>query len=94
MVCNRSLIENFQPKDFPVRVPRTADTLIKLYETYKNEGGVTAFKIARADLAGMVGTAPESVIRILSEFKADGLIVVDSSEISVLKPEEIAKIKF
>jgi len=73
---------------------RTADTLMKLYDTYENKGGVTAFKIARADLAGMVGTAPESVIRILSEFKTDGLIEVDSSQISVLKPEEIAKIKF
>ncbi len=73
---------------------RTADTLMKLYDTYKNENGVTSFKIARADLAGMVGTAPESVIRILSEFKTDGLIEVDSSQISVLNPEEITKIKF
>ncbi|MCP4457360.1 MAG: response regulator [Cytophagales bacterium] len=73
---------------------RTADTLMKLYDTYKSNEGATAFKIARADLAGMVGTAPESVIRILSEFKTDGFIEVDSSQISVLKPEEIAKIKF
>jgi CRP-like cAMP-binding protein/CheY-like chemotaxis protein len=73
---------------------RTADTLVKLYEKYKSETGTTSFKIARADLAGMVGTAPESVIRILSEFKQDGLIEVDSSEISIIDVEKIAQIKY
>ena len=73
---------------------RTADTLMKLYAKYKAESGTTSFKIARADLAGMVGTAPESVIRILSEFKQDGLIEVDSSEIAILNPDKIAQIKY
>ncbi len=73
---------------------RTADTLVKLYEKYKTDEPTTSFKIARADLAGMVGTAPESVIRILSEFKHDGFIEVDSSEIVILQPDKIAKVKY
>jgi CRP-like cAMP-binding protein/CheY-like chemotaxis protein len=73
---------------------RTADTLVKLYNKYKTETGTTSFKIARSDLAGMVGTAPESVIRILSEFKQDGLIEVDSSEIVIINAEKIAAIKY
>lgn len=73
---------------------RTADTLMKLYSKYEAEQGNTKFKIARADLAGMVGTAPESVIRILSEFKQDGLIEVDSSEITIINAEKISRIKY
>lgn len=73
---------------------RTADALMKLYEKYREENDPVSFKVARADLAGMVGTAPESVIRILSELKQDGLIEIDSSQITVLKPDQISKIKF
>ena len=48
---------------------RTADSLMKLYETYAGNDKVVSFEISRADLAGMVGTATESVIRILSGTK-------------------------
>jgi len=73
---------------------RTADALMKLYEKYKTDEGPTSFKVARSDLAGMVGTAPESVIRILSEFKQDGAIEVDSSQITILKPDAIANTRY
>ena len=73
---------------------RTADTLMKLFEKYKNEGAPVSFKISRSDLAGMIGTASESAIRILSEFKQDGLIEVDSSRIIILKPEELGNVRY
>ncbi len=73
---------------------RTADTLMRLYEKYKTDAGLVSFKIARADLAGMVGTAQESVIRILSEFKQDGYLEIDSSEIIVKEPEKLMAIRF
>lgn len=73
---------------------RTADSLMRLYETYKDNGEPVRFDISRADLAGMVGTATESVIRILSEFKKDGWVTISGSEITIQKPESISNVKF
>ena len=73
---------------------RTADSLIKLYETYSNDGETDSFEVARADLASMVGTATESVIRVLSEFKKDKLIEVNGSIISVKEPKKLKAIKY
>ncbi len=70
---------------------RTADNLIKLLEANHNEIKIS---VSRNDLASMVGTATESVIRILSEFKKDGLIKIEASDITILKAEEIKKIRF
>ena len=73
---------------------RTADALIKLYETYSNGDDKVTVDVSRADLAGMVGTATESVIRILSEFKKDQWIEINGSSISILEPEKIRVVKF
>ncbi len=73
---------------------RTADSLMKLFDTYNKGEGVVSFEISRADLAGMVGTATESVIRILSEFKKDGWIEINGSSISVLEVEKIKAVKY
>jgi CRP-like cAMP-binding protein len=73
---------------------RTADSLIKLYETYADDAKQVSVDVSRADLAGMVGTATESVIRILSEFKKDKWIEINGSSISILEPEKIKGVKF
>lgn len=73
---------------------RTADSLMKLYETYSKGQSVVSFDISRADLAGMVGTATESVIRILSEFKKDKWVEINGSSISILEPSKIEAVKF
>ncbi|MEP1032235.1 response regulator [Ekhidna sp.] len=73
---------------------RTADSLYKLYETYTGSEESVTIDISRADLAGMVGTATESVIRILSEFKKDEWIEINGSAISILRPEKIKQVKF
>jgi len=73
---------------------RTADSLMKLHDTYESKDGVVTFEISRADLAGMVGTATESVIRILSEFKKDGWIEINGSSISVLEADKIKAVKY
>ncbi|MEP4534402.1 MAG: response regulator [Cyclobacteriaceae bacterium] len=70
---------------------RTAHNLIRLLEA---NHGSSRIMVSRNDLASMVGTATESVIRVLSEFKKDGLISIEGSNITVVKPEEIQKIKF
>lgn len=73
---------------------RSADALMKLYDTYKKDKIEVSFEIVRADLAGMVGTATESVIRVLSEFKKDGWIEVNGSLIHIMEPNKIRNVKF
>jgi CRP-like cAMP-binding protein len=40
----------------------------------------------------MVGTASESVIRVLSEFKDEGLIDIESGKIMVMEPTKLSKV--
>ncbi len=47
--------------------------------------------LSREDLASIVGTATETVIRLLSEFKSDGLISFEGKKIRVIDPKKLAK---
>jgi CRP-like cAMP-binding protein len=40
----------------------------------------------------MVGTAAESVIRVLSDFKDEGLISIESGKIKISKPDKLEKV--
>lgn len=74
---------------------RVADSLLKLSEKYNEDGGNDfSIAISRDDLAAIVGTATESVIRTLSEFKADGYIAIKGSSITILKPEKLKNFMF
>ena len=59
---------------------RTALALIFLNEAYDGK----EINVAREDLANMVGTATESLIRIINEFKKDSIITVHARRIQVL----------
>jgi CRP-like cAMP-binding protein len=48
--------------------------------------------LMREDLASIVGTAKESLIRVLTEFKQAGLIDVQNGDIRILKPEKLRAI--
>jgi CRP-like cAMP-binding protein/AmiR/NasT family two-component response regulator len=64
---------------------RVAEALLQLRNRYQEKGsGPFSMSISRDDLAGMVGTATESLIRTLSEFKAEHLLEVSGREITVL----------
>jgi DNA-binding response OmpR family regulator len=52
---------------------RTAEALLKVRDLRDNKENI---QISREDLAKMVGTASESIIRVLSEFKDEGLIEI------------------
>jgi len=72
---------------------RVADTLLRLHE----QGGAaadTSIQLARDDMAAVVGTAPESLVRTLSEFKADGLIELTPKHIRVLEPEKLRRARW
>lgn len=73
---------------------RLATTLLMLKSSYGIEGeGYTDLEIAlsREDIAKIVGTATESVIRLLSDLKKEGTIAFKGKKISILKPESLAK---
>ncbi len=74
---------------------RVADALLQLRHRYQTDSSET-FKMAmsRDDLASMVGTAKESVIRTLSEFKSDALIGIKGSEITILDPEGLSSLRY
>lgn len=67
---------------------RLAHTLLMLKETYGIDGEERSQKIdialSREDLASIVGTATETVIRLLSEFKNDGYISFEGKKIHIL----------
>lgn len=63
---------------------RLAETLIYLEETFgKNDDGSLRIQLSREELAGMIGTATESCIRILSEFNKNGWIELHGKRISL-----------
>jgi len=68
---------------------RTADALLKVTQL---KGEKEKINISRDDLAKIVGTASESVIRVLSDFKDEGLIEIESGKIRVLQPAKLEKI--
>jgi CRP-like cAMP-binding protein len=74
---------------------RVAAALVELAQTYGNGSDSTVtLKLSREDLASRVGTATESVIRTLSEFKKEGLVEVKGSEIKILQPSKLANLKY
>lgn len=64
---------------------RTALTLCDLYE--KHDSGTLT--IQRDDLAQMVGSTKESIIRSLSDFKESGLVSIKGSKITVEAPDKL-----
>ena len=73
---------------------RTADALVMLSKKYKNDNQENfAMKISRDDLASVVGTATESLIRTLSDFKADLLIEINGSEIKILDEKKLVNLR-
>ncbi len=72
---------------------RLAETLIKLNESFSTDtAGYLKISLTREELASLVGTATESVIRLLSEFKADNLIEIAGRKIKIINEQKLRKI--
>ncbi|MEM6395723.1 MAG: response regulator [Bacteroidota bacterium] len=68
---------------------RTAEAIVWLHDTV--EAPEKGNSIPREDLAQMVGTATESVIRMLREFRDDGYITQEKGRIIVLDRESLSE---
>lgn len=73
---------------------RTAEALLRLRMRF-HDGTEQPFSmaIAREDLANMVGTATESLIRTLSDFREEGLVSVQGSTITLLDVNKLERMK-
>lgn len=71
---------------------RLAETLLYLEDTFgKNEDGSLHIQLSREELAGMIGTATESCIRLLSEFNKNGLIDINGKRISIIEKNKLKR---
>ena len=57
-----------------------------------DEQNYLQISLTREELANIVGTATESVIRLLSEFKTDRLIELNGRKIKILNKKGLEKI--
>ncbi|MDP9080450.1 MAG: Crp/Fnr family transcriptional regulator [Bacteroidota bacterium] len=73
---------------------RLAIALIVLREKYKEEGSEgkdIILNVSRTDLANMAGIAQENVIRLLKEFKAEGILETNGRKISIRDIKRLVK---
>lgn len=72
---------------------RLAETLLYLEDTFgKNEDNTLKLQLSREEMAGMIGTATESCIRLLSEFNKLGLIQLIGKKISIVDRNKLTRI--
>ena len=76
----------------PVRV-KLAAVLIDLYNCYESDGKAV-IPIHREDLASMAGTAKETIIRCLSEFKEEGLVSITGSDITIMNIQALLDLRY
>ncbi|MBS1528395.1 MAG: Crp/Fnr family transcriptional regulator [Bacteroidetes bacterium] len=73
---------------------RLAIALIVLREKFKDEtapGAEPVLNISRADLANMAGIATDNVIRLLKEFKSEGILETDGRKIKIKDIKSLVK---
>lgn len=74
---------------------RVADALLFLQKRFKKPDDPMQFSlsISREDLANIVGTATESLIRTLSDFKDEQLIEIKDGKIKLINEEKLRALK-
>jgi CRP-like cAMP-binding protein len=72
---------------------RVADALLTLKKKYgSNEEGNFSISISREDLANIAGTATESLIRTLSDFKNEKLIEIKDGKITLVAEKKLGNL--
>ena len=71
---------------------RLAETLLYLEDNFgKNNDGSLRIQLSREELAGIIGTATESCIRLLSEFNKNGLVDLTGKKITILDRNKLKR---
>jgi CRP-like cAMP-binding protein len=72
---------------------RLAEVLMIMRDTFgETDEGFIDVSLTREEIASMVGTVTETAIRILSDFKESGLVVLKGRKIHIAKPNELLRI--
>lgn len=72
---------------------RLAEVLLKIEKTFGTDSqGFINLSLTREEMSNIVGTATESVIRLLSEFKEDKLIDLSGRKIKILNRSHLQKL--
>tara|TARA_R110002049_G_scaffold71370_1_gene183875 strand:- start:39198 stop:39875 length:678 start_codon:yes stop_codon:yes gene_type:complete len=73
---------------------RLAETLIYIHDSFgANPDGTLSVLLSREDFANIVGTATESAIRVLSQFKKEGLITTIGKQIKIKDFEGLKRVE-
>lgn len=70
---------------------KTARTILLFAHKIK-KNPLHSIRISRADLAGVAGIAPETLIRTLSDFKKEGLIEIEGRNVKLQDAEKLERI--
>ena len=71
---------------------RLAEILLKLETDFGiNDDGSLKIQLSREEIAGMIGTATESCIRLLSEFNKEGWITLQGKKITITNKKELQR---
>lgn len=69
---------------------RLAQALLNIYSSAGTDGeGYMNLQLSRDDIANMVGTATESCIRLLSDFKKEGYLELKGKRIKILRLHDL-----
>jgi CRP-like cAMP-binding protein len=68
---------------------RIAKALMDIHKKFNSKGSNNSIEISRDDIAHYVGTATESLIRTLSDFKSEKLIEIKEGKIRILNEEKL-----
>jgi DNA-binding response OmpR family regulator len=71
---------------------KVADALLAMQKKYKTVGETGYINMSRENLAAVAGTATESLIRTLTDFKAEKLIDILDGRISILNVEKLERL--
>jgi len=72
---------------------RVAQSLLRLHQRYATESSPDiGVLVSREDLASMVGTATESLIRNLADLREERLVEIQGREIRILQKEKLEKL--
>jgi len=83
-----NFIKSISYKQMPGRL---ADTLLNLSSEEFNNENVFNY-ITRKDIADFACISKESTIKLLTEFKNEGIINIDGKNIEILKPDKLKEI--
>ncbi|HTN06993.1 response regulator [Agriterribacter sp.] len=73
---------------------RIAKALVDIHNKFNAGGPSKRIEISREDIAQYVGTATESLIRTLSDFKSEKLIEIKEGKIIVSHPDQLSNLLY